>query len=295
MNQSLTSFRIGKYGLEVEPYDKRDVRGLLLVWEPPSEAAGVDYSLGCDPTAGVLGWSRATRSDEDWKHDNAAIEVFRTGVWYFDKELKQNIKNPDVQVAEWAGPIDAQELAYVINFIGRLYGGSHEDKQALATIEIQPGPGWLTQRELQDKYGYTRFLPWLKTGKYNLQYDTGIRGWISNQHTRRDLWTRSGGHLKKRGAVLRSEWLVEEMAQCTPDNFIAMTARAQRLGKSGLNDDRVVAALLSLWACNEWQIGQETIEPTPVTNTEAPDWQTSAMTSEEMMEAWNARVQELQD
>lgn len=301
MNQSLTTYRVGKYGLEVSDYDPRDVRGLLLCWEPPQEIC--DYSMGVDPTAGVLGWTRRTRTDEDYKHDNAAVEVLRVGgykeeVTKDDKgktTLVHMVKQPDVQVAEWVGPIDAQDLAYIANFIGRLYSGNHEDKQALATIEVYPGPGWLTQREMHDKYGYTRFLPWLQEGKNMLQRDTGKRGWISNQHTRRDLWVRCGGHLKRRKAILRSKWLVEEMVACTPDNFIALTARAARLGKSGLNDDRVVALMLAIWAANEWVIGAEPTEPARLTREDEPDWQRSAMSSEDLERVWADRVAELQE
>lgn len=288
MNESLTTYIIGKNALEVDQYDPTDPRGHLLVWEPPIETC--DYSVGCDPTMGVLGWSRATRTDDDWKHDNAALEVFRVG------GFKDGQKQPDAQVAEWAGPLDAEDLARVCNFVGRLYGGNHEDKQALMTIEVAPGPGWLTQRVLHDQFGYDRFLPWLVEGRNLLQHDTGRRGWYSNQHTRRDLWTRSGGHLKRRKAILRSKWLVEEMVACTPDNFIAITARAARMGRSGLNDDRVVAAMLALWAANEWQIGQEPSEPTgPAQNAAAQDWQLAPVSYEEMLESWNQRVGELQD
>jgi|SRR5579859_623073 len=291
MNESLTAYRIGKYGLELEQYDKLDPKGQLLVWEPP--LASQDYSVGVDPTLGILGWSRATRTEEDWKHDNAAVEVFRVGGF----DLKTGHKLPDVQVAEWAGPLDAQDLAYVCNFIGRLYGGSHEDQQAMMTIEVYPGPGWMTQREMHDKFGYERFLPWLKEGRYLTQYDTGNRGWQSSQHTRRDLWTRSGGHIKRRRVELRSKWLVEELVACKPDNFLAITARAARMGRSGLNDDRVVAAMLALWAANEWQIGQEPSEPTgPAQNVEQPDWQLSGSVSyEDMIASWNSRVLDLQD
>lgn len=299
-DQSLTTYRVGKYGLEVTPYDPHDVRGLLQVWEPPNNHS--DYSLGVDPTVGVLGWTRSTRTEEDWKHDNAAVEVYRVGTLREEetksadgKPLRQLVKSPDVQVAEWVGPIDAQDLAYITNFLGRMYGGSHEDGQALATIEVYPGPGWLTQREMKDKFGYSRFLPWLQEGKNMIQRDTGKRGWISNQHTRRDLWVRSGGHIKRRKAILRSKWLVEEMVACTPDNFIGLTARAARLGKSQLNDDRVVATMLALWAANEWQIGQEPTEPSKLENVAAPDWQLSPLTAEDMSAIWDERMQELQD
>jgi hypothetical protein len=285
-DQTLTTWRIGKQGLIPEPFDRADPRGLLLAWEPPIESE--DYCMGVDPTVGVMGWTRMLRTDEDYKHDNAAVEVFRVGRW------KNGEKSPDVQVAEWAGPVDAEaDLPAICNFIGRLYGGSHEDRQALAVIEVSPGPGWMTQRVMHSQLGYERFLPWLVEGRHMSLRDTGKKGWFSNQATRRDLWTRSGGHIKKRKAVIRSKYLLEEMKLCTPDNFIALTAAATRLGRSGLNDDRVVAAMLALWSANEWQIGADATEPTPVVNTAEIDLQNSDASYEQMMERWNDYVEGL--
>lgn len=284
---TLTTYKVGKWGLEVEDFDSKDPRGLLLVWEPPDNYS--NYIQGIDPTMGILGWSRYLRHPEEDKHDNAAIEVFRQG------RIKDGVKQPDVQVAEWVGPIDAEELAYVANFTGRMYGGGHEDKQALTCIEVYPGPGWLTQRVMHDQYGYERFPDWLVEGKQMTQHNTWRKGWISNAHTRRDLWIRCGGHIKRRRVVLRSKFFVEEMVACTPDNFLALTARAARVGKGGFNDDRVVAGLIALWFANEWQIGQEASEPAVLEQTDQPEWQSSDCTADGMADQWNARVAELMD
>lgn len=238
---------------------------------------------------GILGWSRYTRHPDEDKHDNAALEVWRQGLW------KDGVKHPDVQVAEWVGPIDAEELAYIANFLGRMYGGGHEDKQALMAIEIYPGPGWLTQRVLRDQYGYDRFPSWLVEGREMTQRDTGRKGWISNAHTRRDLWIRSGGHIKRRKAIIHSKHLVEEMVACTPDNFLALTARSARVGASGFGDDRVVASMIALWFCNEWQVGQEPSEPAVLSRTDLPEWQASDCSADDLAEDWNARVAELMD
>ncbi len=45
----------------------------------------------------------------------------------------------DIQVAEFAAPIDAEDAAGVVNFLGRMYAGASEEDQALAIIEVQPG------------------------------------------------------------------------------------------------------------------------------------------------------------
>lgn len=291
---SLLSYVVGRYGLDLDAYDPRDPRGQLLVWEPPSPH--YSYVVGCDPTMGILGWSRQTRSDQDDKHDNAAIEVFRQGGYRWDDTAQQHVKQPDVQVAEWAGPLDAEDLAYVLNFIGRMYAGNSEESQALMCIEVYPGPGWLTQRVLISQFGYERFPPWLVEGRNLLMQDTGLRGWVSNASTRRDLWVRGAGHIKRRRVILHSPHFVEEMVACTPDNFLALTARAARSGQSRVNDDRVVAGLIALWFCNEWQVGQEPTEPTgPAQSQSAADWQLSDISYEDMKESWDARVGELQD
>jgi hypothetical protein len=256
---TLTSYRVGKWGLEVDAYEEKDPRGQLLVWEPPLENA--DYHCGVDPTMGIRGWNRQLRTDDEEKHDNAAIEVFRRGLWRDVvtesvgddgkvKRISVPTKSPDVQVAEWVGPIDPEDLAYICNFVGRMYPGNSEEQQALMAIEVTPGPGWLTQRILKDQYGYERFFRWLKEGRGLQQFDTGLFGWHSSAHTRRDLWVRSGAHIGRRNAIINSKHFVEEMVACKPDNFLALTARAQRSGVSGLNDDRVVSGLISLWSCN---------------------------------------------
>lgn len=286
---TLTTYKVGKWGLEVDELDTADPRGQLLVWEPPSERA--DYICGVDPTLGILGWNRALRTDEEEKHDNAAIEVFRRGRW-LQVEGKP-LREPDVQVAEWVGPLDAEDLAYVCNFVGRLYAGNSEEQQALMAIEVAPGPGWLTQRVLKDQYGYERFLRWLKEGRNMQQWDTGKMGWYSSASTRRDLWVRGAGHIKRRGVVINSPYFVEEMVACRPDNFLALTARATRTGTSGMNDDRVVSGLIALWAANEWEIGQEPTEPSPKSDAAAIDWQLTAISAEDMTEAWDDRLSEL--
>lgn len=308
MTSTLTTFRVGKWGLEVDSLDATDPRGQLLIWEPPYDSA--NYIIGCDPTMGILGWNRQLRTPEEEKHDNAAIEVFRQGAWRdVITETKDEAgiihrtsvptKSPDIQCAEWVGPIDPEDLAYLLNFLGRMYAGNSEEQQALMAIEVVPGPGWLTQRVLKDQYGYDRFLRWLKEGRNMLQQDTGLHGWHSSAHTRRDLWVRGAGHIKRRKVVINSRYLVEEMVACQPDNFLALTARAARTGNTGgilgLNDDRVVAALIALWVANEWQIGQDASEPAVKIDMAMPDWQLSAMSAEDMASAWEDRVAELME
>src|SRR6266436_2478220 len=125
--------------------DYDDPRGMLWLWEPPRRNA--NYIVSCDPSYGIAGWNRFLKRENDEEVDNGAVEVIRCG-------------NPDVQVAEFAAPVDAEDIAMVVNFLGRMYCGTSEDEQALAIVEVQPGPGLLTQRELINRYGYTNLFPW---------------------------------------------------------------------------------------------------------------------------------------
>lgn len=280
--EAITTKRVGPVGCEEVPYDPDDIareRGILWLWEEPQSWA--DYVMGIDPTMGRAGWSRAGCRQTDDEIDNAAIEVFRKG--------NKREGKPDVQVAEWAAPVDAEDLAEVINYIGRLFGGRHEDGQALACIEVWPGTGWLTQRELISRFGYTNLPPWLVEGAGLSQRMTHKYGWISNSSTRRDLWSRGTAHLQRHSAIIRSPWFVEEMTDCTPDNFLAVTARS--LG--GRHDDRVVAGLIALWFCSEWRLGSEPTEPARIETENAPEWQSSAISAADMSAAWAERVSEL--
>lgn len=279
MHEAITTKRVGHLGCEEIEWTADSLareRGVLWLWEEPQGWA--DYVIGCDPTFGRAGWTRGTCRPTDDDIDNAAIEVFRKG----DRRKNQ----PDVQVAEWAAPVDAQDLAEVCNYIGRLFGGRQEDGQALMCIEVWPGTGWLTQRELISRFGYTNLPPWLVEGAGLSQRMTHKFGWISNSSTRRDLWTRGTSHLQRHAAVIRSPWFVEEMVDCTPDNFLAVTARSM----GGRHDDRVVAGLIGLWYCQEWALGAEPTEPSQIESANAPEWQASDVSATDMDALWGAHV-----
>ena len=270
---SITSYKVGKYGAEDAKPDEIDPRGLLWVFEHPDPTK--EYIVSVDPTVGIPGWNRQIRSKDDHNTDNAAIEIFR---------------KPGIQVAEFAAPVDVYDLAGICNFLGKSYCGNSEEGQALMGIEVYPGPGWQVQTELVQKYGYTQFPPWLVMGKGLAQSTTGKFGWYSTKSTRIDLWTRGTALLNRHGAVLQSPWLIDEMADCTPDSFYAITARARK----GLHDDRVVAALLNIWWQNEWQIGIDPTEPDTREKAEPSNYQAIAVredgspaTASSMFDDWD--------
>lgn len=268
-----TTWRVGTSDVvPADDVDAHDERGILWMWEPPSPRHL--YTIGCDPTVGITGWQRDLRTQDDAATDNAAIEVFRKGA-----------EGLDVQVAEWAAPVDAYDLARVLNVIGRLYGGADEDGQALVCIEVYPGPGLGTQRELISTYGYTRLPPWRYEDAMAPKL-TSKYGWYSTRSTRRDLWIRGRHHINAGKVDIRSEWLVEEMADCTVDNFMAGTARAV----TGAHDDRVVAMMIAIWFANEWGLSVEPVSTRVEDTSNQPSWQASDVSARAMYDEWDEKV-----
>ncbi len=265
--------RIGNYNLLESAMEDKDPRGIIWIWEPPR--ARSNYVVAVDPTVGLTGWDRALRTRDDKKPDNAAIQVIRCG-------------KPDIQVAEYAAPIDPEDLAPVVNFLGRMYGEHHEEGQAQVIVEVYPGPGWITQRDLISKFGYTNLFVWRYEDSF-LPKKSSKLGWYSNRSTRRDLWLRGMRHIQQRGVTINSPWLIEEMVDCTPDNFLAATARAGY----GKKDDRVVSMLMAIWAANEWSMSIEPSEAAEPENPNQPDYQKCAISVESMMEDWDTRFERM--
>lgn len=237
----MSTFTIGRYDCVPCDPDDRDGRGILWMWEPPRPNA--TYIVAGDPTVGITGWNRTLRTKDDYRTDNACLQVIRVGG-----------AQPDVQVAEWAAPVDAIDFAPIVNFLGKLYAGSAEEGEALVALEVYPGPGLLTQRALIDRFGYSNFPLWEHLDRMGVS-TARYMGWYSSRSSRQALWTRGMNHLNSHKAILRSPFLIEEMTDCTPDNFLSATARAG----SGRHDDRVVALLIGLWYANKWsmELGDE--------------------------------------
>ncbi len=250
-----------------------DPRGLVLMWEPP--LAGARYYLGCDPTVGIVDWSREFRSENDNLTDNACIQVIRRG--------KPGTK--DKQVCEYAAPVHSEDLADYINLLGRLYGLNDDDGQCPVIIEVYPGPGHMTQRRLINHYGYTNLFVWKYTDRMVL-HASGSLGWFTSPKSKRDLWEKGLRHIKRHNLDIRSEYLVEEMSDCTPDTM-GYSAKGTR------HDDRVTAMLLAIWFAHEWEISVDT-EPTRESGPgQMMDPQASDLTSEQYDDWCEARFEEI--
>lgn len=281
-----SEFKIGGKHRIIRASDTSDItdgdpRGLIFLFEPPNPRAR--YVMGVDATQGITGWNRYSRAQNDSKVDNGAIEVFRVG----RGEPGTPMFQPMTQVAEYAAPIDPYDLGTVANALGRLYGGRDEDGQALAIVEVYPGPGGPTQRTMQEKHGYTNLYRWqyLDTGE---QADKKVEfGWYSTRQSMQHLWTRGLRAIHRRQAIFKSPYLVEEFADCVMD-----TVKNRGAASSGNHDDRAMATLLCIWAANNWTFAIENIQ-TRVETGPTVEWQSTDISNERLESAWEERWEEL--
>lgn len=256
-----------------------DGRGIVWLYEPPSPRAR--YVMGVDAAQGRTGWNRFNQSEEDG--DNGAIVVIRCG----SGELGSANYRPDTQVAEYAAPIDPYDLAKVANALGRMYGGRDEDGQALAIIEVYPGPGGPTQRTMMETYGYTNMYRWqfLDTGMPS-EHSKFDFGWYSTKQSMQHLWTKGLRYIHRKQMVFKSPYLVEEFADAQMD-----VVRMRGQATSG-HDDRVTACLLAIWAAHNWSFN---IEPAQSNVHQGPaiEWQATDISSERMADEWEEKWSEL--
>jgi hypothetical protein len=269
-----SAWKIGARTITPTQMEDDDERGLLWVFEEPK--ATETYVVSIDPTVGRPGWSREFRTEADLDTDNAAIEVFRAG----------RAGAPDTQVAEYAAPVDAIDVAPIVAHVGLLYGQHNEDGQALVIGEVT-GPGAVTLRELVDHWNYTNLWRWTQWGTAQVRR-TQQFWWYSSRSANKDLWMRGSHHIHKRRVVLRSKWLVEELADIVGDIFLLIGE-----ARYGRHDDRAMSLLFNLWALHDWST-REDMEPLerPV-DTNEPAWQASDLSYDQMTQAWNDRFANL--
>lgn len=267
-----------------------DPRGIVHLWEEPIQQA--KYIMGIDPSYGITGWSRSARTDADRRTDNGAIEIFRLDAIklpLFDKGIplidpatkQQQFVFRDLQVAEYAAPIDAVELARVANVLGRMYAGDAQD-QCECILESFPGPGPLTLQELL-RLDYMNLWHWEYIADGTAAATRQI-GWHASARSTQLLWTRSRRHLMQRRAKILSPALVEEYANAVVD-MEKMSAKAAY----GFHDDRLRAANLCYWAGHKWASDPErSFEP--VTEKPMQEWQSHAPVLGESISYVDARA-----
>lgn len=263
---TLAPTRVGKQ--LIQPLDPSlldlDERGILWVYEDPRPNA--IYVIGVDVSQGITGWKRELRTQDDYRTDNTAVEVVRVGIH----------GAPDTQVAEYAAPIDAYDAAPIVNALGRIFCGSQEDGQALVIIEVYPGPGWATQRELISKFGYSNLYVWRYEDSFVAKRSTKL-GWYASKASNRDLFLKCIRHIRRGKFLVHSEALLDEMADATGD-YESTSIRAMY----GAHDDRLRAAFLSIWAAHEWNLEIDAPESAEVVAAAGPDFQRSDVSYEQM-------------
>lgn len=229
--------------------------------ESHSYCAGIITTHNCDPTVGRTGWSPQNVTSDDRRIDNAAIEVLRVGKQRIISEggEKRLVRDPDVQVAEYAAPIDPIAFAHVINAVGKLYRGDAEDDGCLVNLEVAPGPGIATLPELYSRLGYTNIYvqPYLDSLSQKRTIDFG---WRTTQQSKQLLWTKSIRHMWMDGVRINSSFLLEEMVDATSEKFIAL----RRPSSGPTHDDRFFALCLAIWASHSWSMQQDDVEQTSV-------------------------------
>lgn len=270
-----------------------DPRGLLLMWEEPKGWA--KYIMASDPSVGITGWNRGARTNGDHKTDNGVIQVFRPNAikmplfkdgkpWIDPVTKVQKFVLRDLQVAEFAAPIDTVELARVANVIGRMYCGD-ADGMCEFIYESYPGPGPLMTQELI-RLGYGNLWMWEYFAD-SVAAQTSSIGWHATARSTKLLWTRARRHLMNRQVKIMSPFLVEEYA-----NAVSDVQNQTAVGAYGNHDDRMRAANLALWAGHKWELDPEINEET-VTASAATDWQHVAPTLDDhgsYRDAWSEAV-----
>ena len=266
------SYQVG-YAGSLQKQDPReydgDPRGCVWIWEPPRPSAL--YKMAVDPSVGRTGWNRYQRSEADQYTNNGCIEIVRVG----------RNGEPDMQVCEYAAPVDAFEIGDTANILGRLYAGQDDD-QCQAVVEIT-GPGSMTLQRMLE-LGYTNHFRWEYYGDAPATPTRTLAlGWHATNRTNRDLWIKAARHIILGNVEIRSPWLAEEYADCS---YNADKGWGENEG--GL-DDRVRAFNLAIWLANGWSTNIER-KPERVVVGPAVDFQCSDMSMDEIREQWQDQV-----
>jgi hypothetical protein len=162
-----------------------------------------------------------------------------------------------VQVAEFAAPIDAEDLALYVYVLGRVFKGASEFDECLAVIENN-NTGILTIRKLQAQYEYVNL--WQSdTSLGNTQtpkHTSGI-GFFSGPSTVPLLHARSRSIVMRRDVEVRSQHLIKEYS----DAIVKITGTGSSADEQaraivvrerfivpvggGRHDDRMIASFLA--------------------------------------------------
>lgn len=206
---------------EDEIADKPDKFNRFWVWEEPIE--GAEYYLGSDVASGQA-------------RDFSSAPVYRLG-WG---------NEPDVQVAEWHGKMNASHYAKVLAAIGHWYNDCE-----IAVEYTQSGI--TTGDELRWVIDYPNLYRWKRLDVIT-NVNTQHIHWVTNQRTRDDAINRMCEALLDHSIEIRCHYAIEEMRDF---------ARYEGEGKAeGIdnNDDSVLGHLIFKGASHQSNKRQEMTE-----------------------------------
>ena len=258
----------------------RDPRGVIWLWEQPLTNRA--YYCGADPSGGIPGWNRAMRQKDDIKTDNGVVEVYR-------KELSAR---KAVQVAEFAAPVDAEDLAKWIWVLSKLFVGNCEMDECPTIVENN-NTGLLTVRKLVGEYGHTNLYR-TRAIDGEVPKFTNSLGWNSSPSTVPILHARSKGVIERGDVEIRSVWLAKELSDAIVQTYAdGERARFHVPAGAGRHDDRMAASFFDWWQLWDWTEAPEEAQSRLPEAQLAGAMQNLAATdctAEEQQSRWNEAV-----
>lgn len=308
--------------LHRDEIDIRDVRGIIFLWEQPDER--YLYSLGADPpgAGGITGWRPAFKQHNDIGIDNGAIEIFRRGkppipcddcgARGFNKtsvegvvaecrtcDGRGKIGGRVVQVAEFAAPVDPEDLALYIWVLGKLFRGNSELDECLAVVENN-SVGIITIRKLQAQYGYVNLYQAQSVGAEQTPRLTNGVGFASTPITVPILHARSRSIIVRRDVEVRSRFLVKEYSDAvvkisgadSDGNSTSIIVRERFVvpAGGGRHDDRMIASFLALLGLFDWTEAGNSLDDGGYESPERrmlPDLTRRDVSADEQSRQWN--------
>ena len=205
-----------------------DPNNRVLIFEYPQP--GYSYVMGGDAAYGIEG------------KDSAALYINRVG----------DIHSPDVQVAEFSGICQPDELAVVAWILGHIFTDKYNELPALAAIEIN-GPGLVTQTQLL-KWNYPNMYRWRVESKVGGGI-TNSYGWHTTPGTRPLLTKKGVEAIKRKDMIPSSPFFIREMKTFINHGF------KLRNGVDGYEyfahapgefDDRIFAGFIAYYVSHDY-------------------------------------------
>ena len=180
--------------------------GDLRMWEAPRE--GVRYVMGVDVSEGLR------------EHDNSAVQVLRVE------------KGQLIQVAVWQGLIPPDDLADLVNALGRWYNS------AFVAIEMN-GPGYATNLRLQKRLFYPAIYLRTTYDSLTRAYTSKV-GWNTNAKTKQIMVSDLRQAVDTDLIVFQDAATLEEMG------YYQMSDDGKYDAAAGYHDDLVMSIALAI-------------------------------------------------